>query len=47
MAEVYAILIINGRRKIEDIRPELREAVITSLIAKGYDTEGNKIESAS
>lgn len=47
MAEVYAILIINDRKTIADVPVHLKEAVIASLIAKGYDTEGNRIESVS
>ena len=44
MAEVYAALIINGRRKFEKVPEKLQDAVKEILNEQGYDTDGNKLE---
>lgn len=44
MISVYVTLIINHRKSLTDVPSDLRPKVIEQLLAKGYDTEGNKID---
>lgn len=44
MVGVYATLIKNHIRTIDQVPSDLRSAVIERLIADGYDTEGNRLD---
>ena len=39
MAELYAILIINGRRSISSVPSSLKDKVTEILKSKGYNVE--------
>lgn len=41
MAELYAILIINGRRTLDSIPSSIKPKVTEILKEKGYSTEEN------
>ncbi|MBM7866017.1 hypothetical protein GTO89_06310 [Heliobacterium gestii] len=44
MVEVYATLIARGRRKINQIPEQLRDAVLVVLNERGLDGEGNPVQ---
>lgn len=44
MAYVFATLIINGRKTIDDVPAHLRADVEAILKAKGYSNDGAPIE---
>lgn len=43
MAQVFATLIINKRKKFADVPPNLKDAVQKILSDKGYDNDGNPL----
>lgn len=45
MIEIYAILIINKRRTFDSVPSFLKAKVKDTLIAKGYDTDANRLNS--
>lgn len=44
MADLYADLIIYGRRTFESVPNRLKPAVEEALKRKGYDTDGKKLK---
>lgn len=44
MINLYCSLIINKRRKFDDIPENFQEAVAARLNELGYDTNGNPLE---
>lgn len=45
MADVFAKLIILGKKDFDDVPDELKDAVQIALIKRGYDEGGNKLSS--
>lgn len=43
MAQVFATLIINKRKKFSDVPPNLKDSVQKILSDKGYDNDGNPV----
>ncbi|CDX04143.1 hypothetical protein DesLBE_1947 [Desulfitobacterium sp. LBE] len=45
MADVFAKLIILGKRDFDEVPDDLKDAVRIVLIKRGYDEDGNKLPS--